>query len=418
MLSYVSHLTSYITMSFDLSTDLNQRKQQNLFRENKIALSAQGPRMVFDLGQGKQEYLTFCSNDYLGLANHPDVKKAFQQTANEFGVGSGAAHLVNGHSIHHQKLESDIAQWAGREAALLFSTGYMANMGCINALLNKEDAIFQDKWNHASLLDGGLLSGARFQRYLHNDMGNLETRLKKSADTYRRKLIVTDGVFSMDGDTAPLTEISTLAHTYDAWTMVDDAHGLGVLGDTGAGICQSQNLSQKEVPILMGTLGKGVGTAGAFVAGSKELIEYLTNFARPYIYTTAMPAAIAAATSKSIEIIKGASDKREHLQNLIKQFRNGAKQLGFELMDSASGETSELTAIQPILIGDAQQALNISEQLKDLGIMVTAIRPPTVPQGTSRLRITLSASHDATMVNQLLDALESIKKQINTAGPL
>lgn len=405
-------------MSFDLSAELNQRKQLNLFRENQIALSAQGPRMVFDLGQGKQEYLTFCSNDYLGLANHPDVKAAFQKAANEFGVGSGAAHLVNGHSYYHQKLEEDIAQWTGREAALLFSTGYMANIGSINALLNKEDAIFQDKWNHASLLDGGLLSGARFQRYLHNDMANLETRLKKVANTYRRKLIVTDGVFSMDGDTAALAQISKLAHSYDAWTMVDDAHGLGVLGYTGAGICETLNLNQKDVPILMGTLGKGVGTAGAFVAGSKELIQYLTNFARPYIYTTAMPAAIAAATSASIEIIRKATDKRAHLQDLIKQFRQGAEQLGFELMPSAALQSGELTAIQPILIGDAMQALNISQQLKDYGIMVTAIRPPTVPEGTSRLRITLSASHDATMVAQLLDALSSIKKQINITGPL
>ena len=393
-------------MPFDLSQDLNQRKQQNLFRENQIALSAQGPRMVFDLGDGKKEYLTFCSNDYLGLANHSAIKQTFQNAANEFGVGSGAAHLVNGHSYHHQKLEEDIAHWTGREAALLFSTGYMANLGAINALLNKEDAIFQDKWNHASLLDGGLLCGARFQRYLHSDMDNLETRLKKSGDQYRRKLIVTDGVFSMDGDTAPLTEISKLAHTYDAWTMVDDAHGLGVLGQTGAGICESLKLNQKDVPILMGTLGKGVGTAGAFVAGSKELIEYLTNFARPYIYTTAMPAALAAATSKSIEIIKGATDKREYLQTLIKQFRQGALDIGLTLMDSN-------TAIQPILIGDAQQTLNISQQLKQKGIMVTAIRPPTVPVGTSRLRITLSASHDSQMVNQLLDALKAIIKTDN-----
>lgn len=402
-------------MPFDLSQDLNQRKQSNLFRENQIALSAQGPRMVFDLGDGKKEYLTFCSNDYLGLANHPDIKQTFQNAANEFGVGSGAAHLVNGHSYHHQKLEEDIAQWTGREAALLFSTGYMANLGAINALLNKEDAIFQDKWNHASLLDGGLLCGARFQRYLHNDMANLEIRLKRSHDKQqiRRTLIVTDGVFSMDGDIAPLTEISKLAHTYDAWTMVDDAHGLGVLGNTGAGICEALNLSQKDVPILMGTLGKGVGTAGAFVAGSKELIEYLTNFARPYIYTTAMPAALAAATSKSIEIIKGATDKREHLQNLIKQFRQGALDLGLSLMDSTSGQLTELTAIQPILIGDTEQALNISQQLKQKGIMVTAIRPPTVPVGTSRLRITLSASHDSEMVNQLLDALKAIIKTDN-----
>lgn len=384
-------------MPFDLTFELHQRKQQNLFRQNHIACSPQGPLMMF----GNTEYLTFCSNDYLGMANHPDVVKAFQQASDEFGVGSGAAHLVNGHSRYHQELEELIAEWTGREAALLFSTGYMANLGAVTALLNKDDAVFEDKWNHASLLDAGLLSGARFQRYLHNDMANLEARLNRSEA--RRKLIVTDGVFSMDGDQAPLNEIVKLANQYDAWTMVDDAHGMAVLGETGAGICETQSLSQQDIPVLMGTLGKGIGTAGAFVAGSKELIEYLTNFARPYIYTTAMPAAIAAATIASIAVIKEAQAKREHLQNLIKQFRSGAQQLGLQLMESH-------TAIQPILVGEAQDALNMSEALKQQGIMVTAIRPPTVPQGTARLRVTLSAAHTEQQVNQLLNALENVLK--------
>jgi len=391
-------------MPFDLSSDLNQRKQQNLFRQNQIALSPQGPLMSF----AGREYLTFCSNDYLGMANHPEVVAAFKQAADEFGVGSGAAHLVNGHSRYHQELEELIAQWTGRESALLFSTGYMANIGAVNALLNKDDAVFEDKWNHASLLDAGLLSGARFQRYLHNDVANLETRLARSEA--RRKLIVTDGVFSMDGDKAPLAEISKLADQYDAWTMVDDAHGIAVLGESGAGICEELNLSQQDIPVLMGTLGKGVGTAGAFVAGSKELIEYLTNFARPYIYTTAMPAAIAAATIKSIQIIQSAHEKRTHLNDLIKQFRHGAQQLGLDLMHSD-------TAIQPVLVGEAHTALAMSESLKQQGIMVTAIRPPTVPQGTARLRVTLSAAHTPAQVTQLLDALAQAQQATLTASP-
>lgn len=386
-------------MPFDLFQDLNQRREQNLYRATRLAQSPQGPVMQID----GAEYLTFCSNDYLGLANHPALISAFQQAANKFGVGSGAAHLVNGHSVYHQKLEEALADFTGRESALLFSTGYMANLGVITALLNKQDAVFEDKWNHASLLDAGLLSGARFQRYLHNDIENLTTRLSRCEA--RRKLIVTDGVFSMDGDAADLSALSSTAKQNDAWLMVDDAHGLGVLGKHGAGICEAQNQNQQDVQILMGTLGKGMGTAGAFVAGSKELIEYLTNFARPYIYTTAMPAAIAAATLASIDIVKNEPQRREHLQALIKQFKAGANQLGLNLMASD-------TAIQPILIGDAQQALNMSDKLKQQGIMVTAIRSPTVPVGSARLRVTLSAAHTSQQVDQLLGALAKLSSTL------
>ena len=382
-------------MPFDLSQDLSQRREQNLYRATRVAQSPQGPVMKID----GVEYLTFCSNDYLGLANHPKLISAFQQAANEFGVGSGAAHLVNGHSYYHQKLEEKLAEFTGRESALLFSTGYMANLGVITALLDKQDAVFEDKWNHASLLDAGLLSGARFQRYLHNDVANLTSRLQRS--DARRKLIVTDGVFSMDGDAAHLSELSNIAKQHDAWVMVDDAHGLGVLGKNGAGICEAHNQSQADINILMGTLGKGMGTAGAFVAGSKELTEYLTNFARPYIYTTAMPAAIAAATLTSIDIVKNEPERREHLQRLIQQFKTGAHDIGLNLMASD-------TAIQPILIGDAQLAINMSEQLREQGIMVTAIRPPTVPAGTARLRITLSAMHSTEHLDQLLHALDAL----------
>ncbi len=346
-----------------------------------------------------QHYLTFCSNDYLGLANHPQLIESFKNAANEMGVGSGSAHLVNGHTQIHENLELALAEFTGREAAILFSTGYMANLGVIGALLDKQDAVFEDKWNHASLLDAGLLSGARFQRYLHNDLSNLQARLERS--TARRKLIVTDAVFSMDGDCADLRGLSELAKQHDAWLMVDDAHGFGVLGETGAGLCEKNNLNQNDAQILMGTLGKGFGTAGAFVAGSKELIEYLTNFARPYIYTTAMPAAIAAATLTSLEIVKSEPQRREHLQKLISLFRVGATALGLNLMASD-------TPIQPILIGEADEAIKITELLKQQGILVTAIRPPTVPQGTARLRVTLSAAHSEQQVLQLLDALKSI----------
>lgn len=388
-----------MSMTFNLNADLQQRKQDNLFRATQVVQSPQGPH----LRVGGKEYLAFCSNDYLGLANHPKIIEAFKSAADQYGVGSGAAHLVNGHFELHEQLENELAAWTGRESALLFSTGYMANMGVIASLLNKEDAVFEDKWNHASLLDGGLLSGARFQRYLHKDLSNLETKLKKS--DARRKLIVTDGVFSMDGDKADLPALSSLAKQNDAWVMVDDAHGMAALGNSGAGLCEEQGVNQDQVQILMGTLGKGFGTAGAFVAGSKELIEYLTNFARPYIYTTAMPSAIAAATLTSLEIIKSEPERRNHLQTLIAHFRKEAEAMNLNLMDSD-------TAIQPILIGDADKALAMSQALKEKDILVTAIRPPTVPSGTARLRITLSSAHTTNDVDRLIESLSVINKEI------
>jgi 8-amino-7-oxononanoate synthase len=386
-------------MSFDLAADLKHRREQNLFRSTCIAQSPQGPLMQMD----GEQYLTFCSNDYLGMANHPKLIESFQTAAKQYGVGSGAAHLVNGHTQAHESLEHALAKFTGRDKAILFSTGYMANLGVIASLLSKQDAVFEDKWNHASLLDGGLLSGARFQRYLHNDLNNLSGKLDKSSA--RRKLIVTDGVFSMDGDKADVPALAKLAKEKDAWLMVDDAHGMGALGNTGAGLCEEQGVSQNDAQILMGTLGKGIGTAGAFVAGSEELIDYLSNFARPYIYTTAMPAAVAAATSTSLKIISSEPERRQHLNKLITYFRKEALNLGFKLMDSVS-------AIQPLLVGEADKAMLISQQLKHLGILVTAIRPPTVPLGTSRLRITFSASHSIDHVDQLLTALKTVMTSI------
>ncbi|WP_028469709.1 8-amino-7-oxononanoate synthase [Neptunomonas japonica] len=384
-------------MSFDqLASELHARKQASLYRERKVLQSPQQPDVIVD---GKA-YLAFCSNDYLGLANHPAIIAEFKQAADEYGVGGGASHLVNGHSFHHHALEEELAEFTGRSRALLFSNGYMANIGTINALLNKQDAVFEDRLNHASLLDAGLLSGARFQRYLHNDVNSLSQRLSKA--TARRSLVVTDGVFSMDGDIADLPAICDTANEHNAWVMVDDAHGIGCLGGNGGGCAEYFELSQQQLPVLMGTLGKAFGTSGAFVAGSEELIETLIQHARTYIYTTSMPPAIAAATRASLKLVQADHWRREHLNELIKRFRDGCEQLGLNLMDS-------LTPIQPILIGDADKAMSISEALREKGVFVTAIRPPTVPSGSARLRVTLSASHSLEHVDRLLDALDQVK---------
>jgi 8-amino-7-oxononanoate synthase len=378
-----------------LAFALTERRAAKLYRSRRVLQTPQTPRVVVD---GK-EYTAFCSNDYLGLANHPDVISAFQRAVNAFGVGSGASHLVAGHSSEHHALEEELAAFTGRERALLFSTGYMANMGAITALVGQGDAIFEDRLNHASLLDAGLLSGARFQRFLHNDLTNLQSRLDKT--DAERKLIVVDGVFSMDGDCALLTELAALAQKNDAWLMVDDAHGFGCLGEMGGGSAEHFGLSQNELPILMGTLGKAFGTFGAFIAGSETLIETLIQFSRSYIYTTAMPPAVAAATRVSLHLLQSESWRREHLQSLIAHFRAGAKQLGLQLLDSFS-------PIQPIIIGDEGRTLAIAEKLAERGILIIAIRPPTVAAGSSRLRVTFSAEHSIEQVDELLLVLGEI----------
>jgi len=386
-----------------LAPALAERRAAHLYRTRKLLQSPQMPQVIVD---GKP-YLAFCSNDYLGLANHPDVISALQASAQTFGVGSGASHLVAGHSSEHHALEEELAAFTGRERALLFSTGYMANMGAITALVGQGDAIFEDRLNHASLLDAGLLSGARFQRFLHNDVDNLQNRLDKTDAA--RKLIVVDGVFSMDGDCAPLPELAALAQKNNAWLMVDDAHGFGCLGKTGAGSAEHFGLTQEQLPILMGTLGKAAGSFGAFISGSEILIETLIQFARPYIYTTAMPPAVAAATRASLRIIQHEHWRREHLAQLIAHFRKGAAALGLQLMDSFS-------PIQPIVIGDEAKALLISQKLAERGILIIAIRPPTVPVGSSRLRITFSAQHTIEQVDQLLavlaDVIDAVEREV------
>ncbi|MCU0124591.1 8-amino-7-oxononanoate synthase [Pseudomonas vlassakiae] len=388
-------------MAFDLAARLAERRAADLYRQRPLLESPQGPEVVVD----GQRLLAFCSNDYLGLANHPEVIAAWQAGAERWGVGGGASHLVIGHSSPHHAVEEALAELTGRPRALLFSTGYMANLGAITALVGQGDSVLQDRLNHASLLDGGLLSGARFSRYLHNDAASLANRLARATGN---TLVVTDGVFSMDGDLADLPALATVARAHGAWLMVDDAHGLGTLGEQGGGIVEHFGLGIDDVPVLIGTLGKACGTAGAFVAGSEELIEALVQFARPYIYTTSQPPALACATLKSLELLRRETWRREHLAALIRQFRLGASQIGLQLVDSP-------TPIQPILIGDSAQALKLSRMLRDRGLLVTAIRPPTVPAGSARLRVTLSAAHSEAQVQLLLNALAECYPQLEAA---
>jgi 8-amino-7-oxononanoate synthase len=378
-------------MPFDLSARLAERRAANLYRQRPLLESPQGPLVTVD---GRQ-LLAFCSNDYLGLANHPQVIEAWRAGAEKWGVGGGASHLVIGHSTPHHQLEEALAEFTGRPRALLFSTGYMANLGAVTALVGQGDTVLEDRLNHASLLDAGLLSGARFSRYLHNDAVSLANRLRKATGN---TLVVMDGVFSMDGDLADLPALCAEARAAGAWVMVDDAHGFGTLGATGGGIVEHFGLGQDDVQVLVGTLGKAFGTSGAFVAGSEALIDTLVQFARPYIYTTSQPPALACATLKSLELLRSEHWRREHLQTLITRFREGAQAIGLELMDSA-------TPIQPILIGDSGRALQLSQMLRERGLLVTAIRPPTVPAGSARLRVTLSAAHSLEQLELLLEAL-------------
>ena len=390
-------------MSFDLAARLAARRAEHLYRQRPLLQTPQGPEVVVD----GQPLLAFCNNDYLGLANHPQVIEAWRAGASRWGVGGGASHLVVGHATPHHELEEALADLTGRPRALLFTTGYMANLGAVTALVGQGDTVLEDRLNHASLLDAGLLSGARFNRYLHNDADSLAKRLEKATGN---TLVVTDGVFSMDGDLADLPALARATKAKGAWLMVDDAHGFGPLGAHGGGIVEHFGLSQEDVPVLVGTLGKAFGTAGAFVAGSEELIESLIQFARPYIYTTSQPPALACATLKSLELLRTEHWRREHLNSLIRQFRQGAEQLGLDLMDS-------FTPIQPILIGDSAKAMRLSQMLRERGLMVTAIRPPTVPAGSARLRVTLTAAHSEAQVRLLLNALEACLRLLGATEP-
>ncbi|BBL73371.1 8-amino-7-oxononanoate synthase [Methylomagnum ishizawai] len=361
----------------------------------------EGPQGV-DVVVGGRPRVNFSGNDYLGLANHPEVVAALRRGAEDYGAGAGAAHLVSGHGRAHHALEEELAGFTGRERVLLFSTGYMANLGAITALAGRGDTVFEDRLNHASLLDGALLSGARLKRYPHADAAALRTAL--GAGDASTRLIVSDGLFSMDGDVAPVAELATVARDLDAVLMIDDAHGLGVLGGRGGGVLELAGLGQDAVPVLVGTLGKAFGTFGAFVAGCAELIEYLIQRARTYLYTTALPPAVAEAGRAALRLARAESWRREHLRRLIQRFRAGAGQLGLVLMPSAS-------PIQPVVLGDNASVVRAGTALFEAGFLVGAIRPPTVPVGTARLRITLSAAHREEHVDGLLAALADLAAQ-------
>ena len=377
-----------------LQNELNERAALGLLRQRRTLQSPQSPHILVD---GKP-YLSFCSNDYLGLANHPQLIAAMQQGAAQYGAGAGAAHLVSGHTQAHHELEIALAAFAGKPAALLFSTGYMANLGIVQALVGKGDTVFADKLNHASLNDAMQLARADIKRYRHGDMLQLNQLLAQTQKG--RKLVITDAVFSMDGDIAPLPELLALCEQHDAWLLVDDAHGFGVLGEQGRGSLAHFGIATPRI-IYMATLGKAAGVFGAFVAAEQVVIDTLINHAHSYIYTTATPPALASAVLESLALIAQGHELRAHLQGLIAQLRGGLRGLPWPLMPSA-------TAIQPLLIGDNQAALDLSAALRERGIWVAAIRPPTVPQGTARLRITLSSAHSAADVTRLIGALHEL----------
>jgi 8-amino-7-oxononanoate synthase len=386
-------LVAVMTLS-TLAVQLAAIDAAGLRRSRRLLQSPQGPRVKVD----GREYVAFCSNDYLGLAAHPELVAAARRGAADFGVGAGASHLILGHSEPHQSAEQALARHVAFPRALLFSTGYMANIGAVTALVGRGDAVFADRLNHASLNDAALLSRATFRRYPHCDLKALERLLAGSGAG--RKLIVTDAVFSMDGDLAPVPGLLELAERHDAWLLLDDAHGFGVLGEGGRGTLAHFGIHSPRI-IYVGTLGKAAGVFGAFVAGTVEVVETLVQRARAYIYTTATPPMLAYAVLRSLDIIVEEQWRRMHLQRLVGRLRDGLARSRWRLAESQS-------AIQPLLIGDNAEALWVADQLAERGFLVPAIRPPTVPQGTARLRISLSAAHGEDEVERLIAALDEI----------
>lgn len=380
----------------DLANKLDKLRQQNLYRSRKITSTAQQIEPIID----GQKVLSFCSNDYLGLANHPKVIESFVNAAKQTGVGSGASHLITGHHQSHAALEEELAEFIGCEKVLLFSTGYMANLGVLSALANRNSVIFADKLNHASLNDAAILSRAQLLRHDHQDTLQLERNLatKQQAD----KFIVTDGVFSMDGTIAPVQTLQTITKLHSARLLIDDAHGIGILGQRGKG-CTEGLLCNDDV--LIGTLGKAFGTFGAFVAANTETIEWIIQKAHSYIYTTAIPPAVAEATRTSLTLIKNEPERRETLQELTDYFRSCCEQMNIELTDST-------TPIQPVIIGTSELTMNISDALLQAGILVPAIRPPTVPENTARLRVTFCANHTRNHIDTLVAKLSCLN--VNT----
>ena len=376
----------------ELALELDKLRRENLYRSRKLNSTAQQVEPIIN----GQKVLSFCSNDYLGLASHPKIIERFVNAAKESGVGSGASHLITGHHKSHAALETELAEFIGCEKVLLFSTGYMANLGVVSSLATRNSTIFADKLNHASLNDAALLSRAKLSRYAHQDTAQLGINI--AADENVSRFILTDGVFSMDGSIAPIAKLQSLARNHNANLIIDDAHGIGVLGTLGKG-CTENMLSTND--ILIGTLGKAFGTFGAFVAARQEAIEWIIQKAHSYIYTTALPPAIAEASRASLELIKQEAWRREKLQELIQYFRERCTQVGINVSASES-------PIQPIILGASETALQISKKLLDAGILVPAIRPPTVPNNTARLRVSFSATHTSAQVDQLIVALEQL----------
>lgn len=376
------------------ATELERLASVGQHRQRRIATPPLGTHPVLN----GRSVIAFCSNDYLGLSHHPDIAAAVRQASYSHGVGAGAAHLISGHTDLHQRLEDELARFLGLPAALCFSTGYMANLGVVTALVGRGDVVFADRLNHASLNDAMLLSRATLKRYAHMDMQALERAL--ATTPARRRLIVTDSIFSMDGDLSPLPELLALAERFDAVLLIDDAHGFGVLGPNGQGAAAQFGL-QSERLVLMGTLGKAAGVSGAFVAGDAVLIDWLINHARTYIYTTATPPLLAAGLLCSLELIQAADHLRCHLQALIQHLHQCTQDLAWAWMPSS-------TPIQPLLVGESQAAVALSQALLQRGIWVPAIRPPTVAAGAARLRVSLSAAHTLDDVGQLATALHEI----------
>lgn len=363
-------------------------------RRLRSAADAPAGRIVLD----RRLLVDFGSNDYLGLARHPRLIEALTQAA-PLGLGARASHLLGGHHEAHAALEAELADWLGAPRVLLFSTGYMAATGALSALLGRHDLCLQDRLNHACLIDGARLAGANLQRYAHAEMDAAEQLLR--GQPQRRALLVSDSVFSMDGDLAPLPALAALARRHGAWLMVDEAHGLGVLGPQGRGACAAAGLSHADVPVWMGTFGKALGGVGACIAGSDLLIDTLINRARSFVYTTAMPPALAQALLHAVRMARAADAERQQLADRIEQLRSGTEALGLPLLPST-------TPIQPLIVGDNARALAWSQQLEAAGYYCPAVRAPTVPAGTARLRISLSAAHSSADIDGLLGALAGL----------
>jgi len=378
----------------EMAADLQALDDKSLRRRRRVVQQVDGPRLVVD----GEALLAFCSNDYLGLAQHPDLVAAAQRGAQQYGVGATASPLVCGHTAAHEALEQELAAFVGLPAALSFYAGFAANVGLVPALVGRGDALFCDALNHACLIDGSRLSGAQISVYPHGDLAALAERL--AASGAERKLVVTDAVFSMDGDVAPLAEMLALCERHDAWLLVDDAHGFGVLGPQGRGTPAALGLRSDRL-VYMATLGKAAGVAGAFVAGDATLVDWLVQRTRSYVFATAMPAMQAEALRESLRVMQREPQRREHVLALVRRLREGLAGLPWANPPSA-------TPIQPLMLGGNAQALAMAAALRRRGLWVPAIRPPTVPAGSARLRITLSAAHTADEVDRLLAALHEI----------